>query len=565
MPGELWRRWSSGSDVQPEHRGLQLRLHSGLRWRLYRLPDVQPDRLRVSVRDERVLRAGLHVPELGRRLRLRLQHRRAQLRQRLQRGSVLLLLRVQVELRRLPDQRDVQHVDVSVLGNHRLTTGDSGVRCGAHPGRGGSIDSKRTSASYDVRPDEQSGHVERVRSTTEAAASKLRRGGRRHEGLLGAVRACALLTVITAVPACSVARVHIPPPSGETITIFVPGYRGSILVDADRKKIAWVSPGDITGLSRKTLARPFEGMDEVSHFEHVTVGQPLTRLSILRGLVREEVYASFMEWGVQNLPGFAVFGYDWRQDVRETARQLCAFKDQLVKANGPQTKVRIVAHSMGGLVAMHCLSNSHWAGAANVDRLVLFGTPFGGAPGIFDDLMEGTAVGLNRRLLSKETLFTFESAWQLLPRQPTFFFDAQGRAVDVRAYEVNAWVSSKVGVFEEIARASDARYRAQFEHLVQANKDHHATLASMSGPPTSLRTFAVIGTGFQTTSGFQVAGSTLMVEKILHADGDGTVLTADAQPLPVLGAKTVTTPTDHLAMLRDPTSLLAMKAFLEAE
>jgi pimeloyl-ACP methyl ester carboxylesterase len=76
-------------------------------------------------------------------------------------------------------------------------------------------------------------------------------------------------------------------------------------------------------------------------------------------------------------PKLFVFAYDWRRNNVETA---AALKDYIgcVKRFYPNKKVRIVAHSMGGLVARRYALN--YPNDDAVDKIITIGTPFLGAP-----------------------------------------------------------------------------------------------------------------------------------------------------------------------------------------
>ncbi|MFA6390105.1 MAG: alpha/beta fold hydrolase, partial [Patescibacteria group bacterium] len=72
-----------------------------------------------------------------------------------------------------------------------------------------------------------------------------------------------------------------------------------------------------------------------------------------------------------------VFPYNWRQNNVTTAGQL-KDKIQEIKEITGKTKVDIVAHSMGGLVARYYVQSSEYQN--DVDQLIFLGTPHKGAP-----------------------------------------------------------------------------------------------------------------------------------------------------------------------------------------
>ena len=75
------------------------------------------------------------------------------------------------------------------------------------------------------------------------------------------------------------------------------------------------------------------------------------------------------------------------------------------------------------------------AGRPRCGVSVFAGTPFAGAVTIFQDLVRGDHAGRNRALLSADALFTFPSAWQLLPPASDFF---AGAGLD--AFTTSFWI-----------------------------------------------------------------------------------------------------------------------------
>lgn len=83
------------------------------------------------------------------------------------------------------------------------------------------------------------------------------------------------------------------------------------------------------------------------------------------------------------------FGYDWRLDNRDTAKELASYIDEVLRNTGAE-KVNIVAHSMGGFVTTAYLAEHKNDGL--VDRIVTCGTPFLGAEGATVTLENGTGL-----------------------------------------------------------------------------------------------------------------------------------------------------------------------------
>ncbi|MFP2905767.1 lipase/acyltransferase domain-containing protein [Pyxidicoccus sp. 3LFB2] len=384
-------------------------------------------------------------------------------------------------------------------------------------------------------------------------------------------RCFAWALLATALTGCSVARVQLAPPTGDEVTLLVPGYRGSFLVtEGPEPERAWFSPGDVVTRGDRSLALPFPGQRPAERFGPLLPDGPITKLTLIPLLASIDVYRSTLEFGRERFPGFTAFGYDWRRDIRESAGALCARIGQLVAEGGGRRKVNLVVHSMGGLVALHCLlhggaepGTQPWAGAAHVQRVVFVGTPFRGSPGIFDDLHEGTTTGRNTALLRPEALFTFASSFQLLPWSNDFLRDAGGAPVALDPYAPEQWWTRGWGVFAEASLREDAAYREQLTRMLDARRALAEALAPREGlPPPPFQTLVVVGTGRSTTSGFRMKDGALDLDDEVKADGDGAVLTTSAVPALPLPFERVDSRAEHVALMSDDDVLEAIARFL---
>lgn len=132
------------------------------------------------------------------------------------------------------------------------------------------------------------------------------------------------------------------------------------------------------------------------------------------------------------------FAYDWRRSVADAAKLLAIELDKaLARSKQP---VRIVAHSMGGLVAraMIAASGDLWDRICERDggRLLMLGTPNRGSHDIVEALL-GTAATVQQLALLDLTHTTaqvsgivanFPGVLELLPQEGKFFDDATWQA-----------------------------------------------------------------------------------------------------------------------------------------
>jgi pimeloyl-ACP methyl ester carboxylesterase len=310
------------------------------------------------------------------------------------------------------------------------------------------------------------------------------------------------LLVAISVVACSVAPLpELPKATGDRATILVPGYKGSFLADESGKRI-WLTPQAALSSGETTLALPFPGEHAGHAAGPLHPDGPLTRLSIAG--IGETVYLPFLQYASRELQGVTPFSYDWREDVRESGKKLCAAIEAL-----PVKQVDLVAHSMGGLVALHCLA----LGAPKVRRVVFAGVPFDGAAAVFKDLAQGDGVGRNHALLSPEALFTFASFWQLAPP-------------DAALDRPEPWLAG-LGVFAGEQTRKDPAYETELRHQLELQHDHWAALQAFA---PNVRSLVILGSGRATVSGVSMQAGAPDFEHPPMSDGDGLVTLESGRP-----------------------------------
>jgi pSer/pThr/pTyr-binding forkhead associated (FHA) protein len=142
----------------------------------------------------------------------------------------------------------------------------------------------------------------------------------------------------------------------------------------------------------------------------------LDEVIIVPNLIKLEQYGrlgDFMEeaLGYQRGVDLLEFAYDWRQDVRESAKKLA----QVIDSGVLKLPITIIAHSLGTLVSRYyveCLG-----GKDKVERLLLMGGPAQGAPKAVSSLLTGSGLlplGLMGDKL-RDLMVTFPSMYQILP------------------------------------------------------------------------------------------------------------------------------------------------------
>ncbi|MGF1551895.1 MAG: esterase/lipase family protein [Paracoccaceae bacterium] len=373
-----------------------------------------------------------------------------------------------------------------------------------------------------------------------------------------------------------------------TPLISVPGTLGSRLVHGPSGTVVWggeawlsVDPDDPRGV--RMIALPIPGDDApVAGLADDVAAEGVLEVATARVLglpVGIDVYAGALD--LLRLGGFARvlgtgadtpearnsyrFAYDWRRDIPALARAFGRFVEEKAEAHAAwrsavegravaaeDIRFDLVAHSMGALVTrwwlMHgdaplaregALPPVTWAGAGRFRRVVFVAPPNAGSVLAFENLVNGKSFGPLQPRYAPALLATFPSNWQLMPRArhaPVRRGTADGLAVtdlyDPALWEARGW--GLAGAPDEalatlMPDAPDpetrrVRARAHQARLLRRAERVHAALDRWGTPPERLRTYLVVGGGFETPARAVVEepGGAVTVGAV--AEGDGVVL-----------------------------------------
>jgi hypothetical protein len=302
--------------------------------------------------------------------------------------------------------------------------------------------------------------------------------------------------------------------------LIVPGLMGSQLIRPDGST-AWLNLGNALGHHDLSLPRRVplaDSRDDLRPGPLVGTEAVLPRafgfteyadlLALLEG-------AGF-EAGLGPGPlRYAVFCYDWRRDLAESARALARQVESVVSRGGePATRLQLLGHSMGGLVVRHYLRYGGeepeeggpvtWAGARQVARALLVATPNAGALPALGAILEGSRVGMSYTTLAASVVARMPSVYQLLPPTGTSaLLDASGAPVEGEllapdTWERFGWGPSGAAGNEERAFFKAALARARRFHRALAHPPERpcpvpVTLVGGDCLPTLSR--AVVGEG----------------------------------------------------------------------
>ena len=196
--------------------------------------------------------------------------------------------------------------------------------------------------------------------------------------------------------------------------VIMGGYRGSVLRDAETNMMMWIPIKVGVGLRRPTLELGLSTEAEERSEDLVYSSEMCTSIGKLvdMGKRLEERIS-----GRRHAKVYA-WGYDWRLSLARSSRRLISFLEQLYQASAEEGKgskrgAKVVAHSMGGLVALHALATC--TNPRIFEGLVFASTPFRGTPNILGPFRFGDAALLNDTICSPRATFSFRSSFYLLP------------------------------------------------------------------------------------------------------------------------------------------------------
>ena len=413
--------------------------------------------------------------------------------------------------------------------------------------------------------------------------------------------------------------------------IVIPGILGSRLRDTESGTLVWgafagsaASPGNPEGL--RLVALPMAENAALSQLTDDVVPEGALdqiQISLLgmrielnayfnilqtlgAGGYRDEQLASGgVDYGDAHFTCFQ-FAYDWRRDIVESARKLHDYildrrryvNDEVRQRFGVEEhefKFDIVAHSMGGLVLRYylrygaadlpadgSLPELTWAGAREVNRAILIGTPSAGSASAVVQLVEGASFAPFLSRYPPALLGTMPSVYQLLPRP------RHGAVVDATdprqpvgdLLDPTMWREAGLGlaaadqadVLKELLPGvpdPETRLRIALDHQAKSLARARQFMAAMdrpARPPPGLSIQLIAGDAVETPAVVALDRREGLIEVIEKAPGDGTVLRSSALldervgqdvkgrlDTPITWDRVTFLFEDHLGLTADPT------------
>lgn len=255
--------------------------------------------------------------------------------------------------------------------------------------------------------------------------------------------------------------------TGKAPVIIIPGISGSELIDSHTGKTVWFSlkrGKDDDARLPMTSAVLSQNRDSLRAGDIIrAVKVPvLPDVEVYQALIDALIERGYTEGDWRHPKAtdvFYVFAYDWRRDNVESAQLLMQKMIAVKRAvRKPKLKFDIIAHSMGGLIARYAAMYGSadlprdgvtpvptWAGAAHINKLMMFGTPNEGSFSSLDALLNGYPIIADRKLpfvddLRPEDVMSNPSTFQLIPHQASArFFDEDLKPIKIDLYDPATW------------------------------------------------------------------------------------------------------------------------------
>ncbi len=285
--------------------------------------------------------------------------------------------------------------------------------------------------------------------------------------------------------------------TSQNTIIFIPGYYGSELQTPSNNKKVWLTARQAI-LGKKTMALDELELD-IPSTESYQVGGILKSVSLLFGLFKIDAYGDFLT-ELKSLPGYDVipFSYDWRRDNIIAVQKLSQLVDKL-KREKPKHKITIVAHSMGGLITSYYLrygnqgydtAIENWAGANNIDKVIMAAVPFRGVMLVFRNMETGVKFGFNTQLMKPHAVASFESSYQTLFLDERYLLNSQLKPF-VGIHNAEMWKAHQWGLLKNFTNASQKAMNNRFQFINSALIDSRKFLNLINAPKTENATEAI--------------------------------------------------------------------------
>lgn len=308
--------------------------------------------------------------------------------------------------------------------------------------------------------------------------------------------------------------------------LFLPGIKGSRLY-TER------AIGTEDRLWEPTLNQDVSQLEMTENGE--SINEVYTR-EIIDTVFRQDIYNNFLNYLEQKeeeeiISGWRTFPYDWRYSVRDVVENGTQYEDErrhLIEAveklaSSTDSKVTIVAHSNGGLLAKALLKKLEAEGKSDlVERVVFLGTPQLGTPKAIGSMLHGydeeklgglivddnTARDISRNMPGGYTLLPSQEYVDVTDSSLVSFDDSDAAAQFRDAYGADINTYAEFTAFlngDEGRNDADEIYEPSLLNsalLADASAYHDNTLDDWTAPE-DVEVIEMVGVGHDTVRGFR--------------------------------------------------------------
>jgi len=377
-----------------------------------------------------------------------------------------------------------------------------------------------------------------------------------------------------------------PPPPPRLPVVFIPGIGGSELkasqdifyanhAYANNEKI-WVNQDEAVKLGEDDYFDVLKLKPD-----GVTPEAALSLTGSLSSFGYGDIDNFFTGMGYVKGTNYFVFPYDWRKDVRSSQGDLDALIESAKTLSG-QTKVNLVVHSMGGLIARYYISDS--TKAAKVNKLIELGVPHLGTVDSLKNILYGTWFAKDFYFFklgippseTYDLVQNFPAAFQTLPSTEYYnFYDnldikhpfpfRDDRDVD------NDQVTGSLNFDQTKTLIKNLNHNMA---VFDFGEQFHNTADTILNNPNGVKIYGIVGSGKDTlgqireTWLIQWPINLIAIQDEIKVDGDGNVPTFSASLKNEFrdlsgGAKIYYLKQEHTDMTRtDGPAMLTVKSIL---
>ncbi|KNC99422.1 uncharacterized protein SPPG_05663 [Spizellomyces punctatus DAOM BR117] len=266
--------------------------------------------------------------------------------------------------------------------------------------------------------------------------------------------------------------------------VLMGGMYGSFLEDRSTGRREWLSMDAVLNWNTPDLRLPLGGDEEDDRLVPSGIFDRLGPINVCADLVRE-----FVSWEKCSSGAFRFhpFAYDWRKSPHHASKSLETFLSNIYERNNHQ-KILLVAHSMGGLVALSVINRR-----PELFRGVVFvGTPFGSVPLIIWALRRGAPFMLNRTLMSAGLHFGARTSFVFLPTDGKGLVDDKEEDILIDFYNADEWLNYRLSqVFHTAKTQEDLQsFHTYLKQTLHSAKTFRTSLSH--NPDQSYPPFATV-------------------------------------------------------------------------